>query len=140
MKIIRKKRDFVCDGAEYTLIDDNGKICASLKVETCSDYYEEFSRFKVLYLHSFSTIEGERNKGYGRKLLTNVISCYKGKYDMIFLQCCPYYHKNEECIYLPPSDGLPKDKLIKFYKSCGFRVFKKQDREHEFWTPMILIY
>lgn len=77
---------------------------------------------KILYLYCFYTYSSHRNKGYGTYLLKDVIRRFKGKYDLIHLNACPYCFKNGIVEYQPPRNGLDKQKLFEFYESFGFEL------------------
>ena len=113
----------------YQLVNEDGGILSSVCVENEEPMYKfryvrEFKDKKIAYIFNFETSNGNRKKGYGRYLLKDVIRRFKGKYDIIHLNACPYYLKDNDVIYESPKDGLNKQKLIKFYESLGFESYK----------------
>ena len=84
---------------------------------------------------NFSTLTEYRHKGYATKLLKDVIRRFKGKYDVIHLNACPYYCNGFDVVYEPPKGGLDMDKLTKFYESYGF---KELSVTNQGWKVMLL--
>jgi ribosomal protein S18 acetylase RimI-like enzyme len=130
---IEKERLYgVENGYRYTLYNKNNKECSSLEVEK-ECFRDKFCNLRddfekdVLYICNFNTNSRHRNKGYGRALLQNIINRYKGKYELIHLNVCPFFEHEiwveEDAV---PKNGLDKDRLLKFYESFGFRKYHKQ--------------
>ena len=137
--------------ATYMVVDENEKVLCELSVEKESlkfknEFIPSLKGKKVLHLFRFETKDGFRNKGYGKILLKEVLKRYKGKYDAIHLNACPYKHnkKNKYLIrYTAPSGGLKKTKLISFYESFGFKKygivnFNEYDGKKNNYVVMIL--
>ena len=112
----------------YSLVSKEGITLSELKVEEEKAWKKRMNKLdkymnkKILYLYNFETNSYYRNKGYGTYLLKNVIRRFKGKYDFIHLNACPYRFKNGIVQYQPPRNGLNKQKLFEFYESCGFEL------------------
>jgi hypothetical protein len=104
------------------------KVLCSIRVEEASDgtkirYIPEYMDKKVLYIFNFETEYWNRNKGYATFLLKDIIKRFKGKYDLMCLNACPYHFEYGEVVYEPPVNGLGMDRLVEFYKSFGFEVY-----------------
>ena len=104
------------------------KVLCSIRVEEASDgtkirYIPEYMDKKVLYIFNFETEYWNRNKGYATFLLKDIIKRFKGKYDLMCLNACPYHFEYGEVVYEPPVNGLDMDRLVEFYKSFGFEVY-----------------
>lgn len=125
--IVKEKRVYN-NGTYYTysLISENGDLLSSIDVEKeiLEDkikYINEYKDKNVLYLTCFKTVSRFRNNGYGRYLLKNILQRFKGKYEVIHLNACPYYEKLFNIEYKAPNNGLKIKKLVKFYESFGFK-------------------
>ena len=132
---IRKTKPFWSNRITYTLTNKNGDTLSELCVEEecLSDvcyYIPEYESKKILYITNFITTKKFRNKGYGKFLLTRVINRFKGKYDMLHLNACPYHivyqGLYENPIFEAPENGLKMDKLIQFYKQAGLEELREQ--------------
>ena len=112
----------------YSLVSKEGITLSELKVEEEEALVkrryklDKYMDKKILYLYNFKTNYYYRNKGYGTCLLKDVIRRFKGKYDFIHLNACPYCFKNGMVEYRPPRNGLDKQKLFEFYESFGFEL------------------
>ena len=129
---IRKITTPYSDVVTYKLMNEKDETLTEL----CAEKEHPFNLFfylpncnendKVLYITNFTTKKQYRNKGYGKYLLTKVINRYKGKYDMVHLNACPYHIKNDGTpIFEAPKNGLNENKLIEFYKNIGFEEKRK---------------
>ena len=113
----------------YSLVSKEGITLSELKVEEEKALVkrtyklDKYMDKKILYLYNFETNYYYRNKGYGTYLLKDVIRRFKGKYDFIHLNACPYCFKNGMVEYQPPRNGLDKQKLFEFYESFGFELY-----------------
>lgn len=110
----------------YSLMSENGELLSSIDVEeeTLSDkveYISEYKDKKVLYLTSFRTVSQFRNQGYGKYLLEKILNRFKGKYELIHLNACPYYEIPFNVKYKAPENGLQIRDLVKFYECFGFK-------------------
>lgn len=127
----------------YSLVSKEGIILSELKVQeerACEKRLYELDKYmdnKILYLYNFHTCSRHRNKGYGTYLLKDVIRRFKGKYDFIHLNACPYCFKNGMVEYKPPRNGLDKQKLFEFYESCGFELYRMTKQEWGIFTLKI---
>lgn len=128
----------------YSLVSEKGETLSELTVEEEERwekrrYFKEYEDKKILYLYSFYTSSRYRNKGYGTYLLKDIIRRFKGKYDYIHLNACPYRLINKRAytkvIYSPPKNGLNKHRLFEFYKSYGFKLYGITKEE---WGIMIM--
>lgn len=150
MEVIKEKRKGFANFREieyyrYKLISDDEKVLCSIDadVETIEDktkYINEYKDKKVIYLNTFSTTDGNRNKGYGRYLLNDVIRRFKGKYDLIHLNACPYHHPSPFwTIYKAPKDGLKTKRLVEFYKTFGFKKLRTKYCDGHSEVVMVLM-
>jgi GNAT superfamily N-acetyltransferase len=146
IKVKKKKRmkikeDYFCGIRRYSIMSDDGRIhICSITVEKEDEcdkaiYIPDYIDKKVLYLADFNTLTEYRHKGYATKLLKDVIRRFKGKYDVIHLNACPYYYKGFDVVYEPPKGGLDMDKLTKFYESYGFKELSVTSQG---WKVMLL--
>ena len=135
------KKDSFCGMYRYSIMSDDGRFCIcsiTVKKEDERDkatYIPDYIDKNVLYLADFNTLTEYRHKGYATKLLKDVIRRFKGKYDVIHLNACPYYFKGFNVVYEPPKGGLDMDKLTKFYESYGF---KELGVTSQGWKVMLL--
>ena len=135
------KKDCFCGMYRYSIMSDDGRIhiCSiTVKKEDERDkaiYIPDYIDKNVLYLADFNTLTEYRHKGYATKLLKDVIRRFKGKYDVIHLNACPYYFKGFNVVYEPPKGGLDMDKLTKFYESFGFKELSVTSKG---WKVMLL--
>ena len=135
------KKECFCGWYKYSIMSDDGRfhIC-SIHVEKEDErdkakYVPDYINKKVLFLTSFNTLTEYRHKGYATKLLKDVIRRFKGKYDAIHLNACPYYFMGLNVVYKPPKGGLDMDKLTKFYESFGFKELSVTSKG---WKVMLL--
>lgn len=124
----------------YELVDGNGDVLSTICVEKENivdkvRYIKNFAHKKVAYLYNFETNNNNRNKGCGRCLLNEIIRRFKGKYDLIHLNACPYHETLYGVVYREPKNGLNKQQLIKYYKSFGFKL---HGTTSEGWKIMLL--
>lgn len=135
------KKDCFYGMYSYSIMSDDGRFCiCSITVENETErnkarYIPDYINKKVLYLTDFNTLTEYRHKGYATKLLKDVIRRFKGKYDAIHLNACPYYRKGFDVVYEPPKGGLDMDKLTKFYESFGFKELSVTSKG---WKVMLL--
>lgn len=135
------KKDGFYGMYRYSIMSDDGRFCiCSIQVEKEDErdkaiYIPDYIDKKVLYLTDFNTLTEYRHKGYATKLLKDVIRRFKGKYDVIHLNACPYYCKGFNVVYEPPKRGLDMDKLTKFYESFGFKELRAT---RQGWKVMLL--
>lgn len=127
----------------YTLKNENGvtlsELCVREEIQDDKQFFiEEYIDKKILYLTDFSTREKYRKKGYGKYLLTEVIKRYKGKYDILHLNACPFFLTHLGAVYETPKNGLEMNKLVQFYKQVGFTELKKKDAGNYTCTVMIM--
>ena len=126
-KLVVKK---ACNSIYYKLVDEDTNRClSSLEVALQSFNIDrknrlEFPDCDIFYLSDFVTKNGERKKGYGRKLLNLVKEDTKGKFIYLIVH-------SSDVTYMKDSQ------LVKFYKSIGFEVHEKKDM-YQYYTWMVL--
>ena len=120
------KKHYIKNTWEYQLFNSEGVLLSELCVrkESGDERYCNFEDFgvdkSILYIHSFNTLPEYRKMGYGRFLLKNILSRFKGKYDLIHLDVCPYFEAEKE-------NGLCMSDLLSFYESFGFKLYKSNE-------------
>lgn len=104
----------------YSLLNEEGEMLTTMqgtKTKKCLPNWtrDTFGNDKLVYLHSFHTLNEHRNNGYGRKLLQMVVNHHQANGgETLFLGVRPLTGTNTD-----------KGRLMQLYMSAGFKEIKQ---------------
>jgi hypothetical protein len=126
-----------------TLSDLSGLIfdweTGSLK-EKFEDWASDSWNSNILYIDKIEILPAYRNRGFGKKILKDILSRFSGCFGVMILQAFPLQFKSEYALgidqqwdILMEYDKMEQDeklatkKLYSFYKSLGFKKLFKDN-------------